>query len=229
MRKYAISDIHGCAMTFQAMVEQQLKLTRRDELFLLGDYIDRGPNSKGTLDYIIQLQEAGYQVHCLRGNHEDLMLDSIFGEEEMDLWRINGGDATMASFGAWFDETKIPGRYWTFLESMPYFLEIEGFFLVHAGLNFEAKDPLEDEHSMIWIRDWYEDLDHEWLGDRLLIHGHTPRQQRMIEVQHQLRKKLPVLNIDAGCVYHGQLCAYDMTEDRLFFQENIDTDKPRRL
>ena len=226
MRKFAISDIHGCALTFQTMVEQQLQLNRRDELYLLGDYVDRGPNSKGVLDYIFQLKEAGYQLHCLRGNHEDLMLDATFGPEEMELWRINGGDTTMESFGAWFDITKIPGRYWKFMDSLPYYLEIEGFFLVHAGLNFEATEPLKDEHSMIWIRNWYEDLDRDWLGDRILIHGHTPRPRKTIEAWSMHKAELPVLNIDAGCFYYGQLCAYNLTEDHLLFQQNVDEEVP---
>ncbi|MEM7660055.1 MAG: metallophosphoesterase, partial [Bacteroidota bacterium] len=197
------------------MVEQELRLDRRDELYLLGDYVDRGPNSKGVFDYIFQLQASGYQVHCLRGNHEDLMLDAISGPEEMDLWRINGGDTTMASFDAWFDIQVIPDRYWTFMESLPYYREIEGFFLVHAGLNFEADDPLKDVHSMSWIRNWYEDLDREWLGDRILIHGHTPRTRNQIVAWSMHKEELPILNIDAGCFFYGEMCAYNLTEDRL--------------
>ena len=75
MRKIAISDIHGCLKTFKLMVEEQIVLSQKDELYLLGDFVDRGPNSKGVLDYIMSLQEAGYQLHCLRGNHEDMMVN----------------------------------------------------------------------------------------------------------------------------------------------------------
>jgi serine/threonine protein phosphatase 1 len=224
MRQFAISDIHGCAVTLQALVEKKIGLRPQDELYLLGDYVDRGPNSKGVFDYIFQLQAAGYQVHCLRGNHEDLMLDAIFGGDDMELWRMNGGDTTMESFGAWFDIRKIPGRYWTFIESLPYYVELDGFFLVHAGLNFLEKNPLEDEHAMTWIRDWYQDLDWEWLGDRILIHGHTPQSRKSIESWPLRKLILPVLNIDAGCFYLGEMCAYNLTGDQLLFQQNLDMD-----
>ncbi len=69
MRKLAIGDIHGCNKTFKALLDQ-INLSKDDELTLLGDYIDRGPDSKGVIDTIINLQSSGYQVRALRGNHD---------------------------------------------------------------------------------------------------------------------------------------------------------------
>ncbi|MEO0876095.1 MAG: metallophosphoesterase, partial [Bacteroidota bacterium] len=66
MRKFAISDIHGCLKTFEALLDQ-IQFTTQDELYLLGDYIDRGPDSKGVIDLIWKMQADGYQVKCLRG------------------------------------------------------------------------------------------------------------------------------------------------------------------
>ena len=71
MARWAISDIHGCCQTFRYMVETELQITKEDELFLLGDYIDRGKDSKGVFDYIMQLQNDNFKVQCLMGNHED--------------------------------------------------------------------------------------------------------------------------------------------------------------
>ena len=69
MRRFAISDIHGCARTFEALLDR-IAFTSQDELYLLGDYIDRGGDSKGVLDLIFRFQKEGYAVQCLLGNHE---------------------------------------------------------------------------------------------------------------------------------------------------------------
>ena len=98
MRKIAVSDIHGCLKTFKALVEEQVVLNPQDELYLLGDFIDRGPDSKGVLDYVMQLDEAGYQVHCLRGNHEDMMLQAVRDREDIGMWLFNGGQQALDSF-----------------------------------------------------------------------------------------------------------------------------------
>ena len=97
-RKIAISDIHGCCKTFKALLNK-IKFNSNDELYLLGDYIDRGPDSKGVIDYIWQLQKEGYQVNCLRGNHEQMMLRAAFVENKLDHWMRNGGETTLFSFG----------------------------------------------------------------------------------------------------------------------------------
>jgi serine/threonine protein phosphatase 1 len=75
LKKFAISDIHGCNRTFNEVL-QKTGLNKDDQLFLLGDYIDRGPDSKGVIDTIFNLQNEGYQVHCLRGNHEQMLMDA---------------------------------------------------------------------------------------------------------------------------------------------------------
>jgi serine/threonine protein phosphatase 1 len=75
-RRFAATDIHGCLKTFRHLVEIELCLRTTDTLYLLGDYVNKGPNSAGVLDYIVQLQAAGFQVHCLRGNHEQELLPS---------------------------------------------------------------------------------------------------------------------------------------------------------
>jgi len=82
MKKYVISDIHGCAKTFKALVDR-ISFSREDELYLLGDYIDRGPDSKGVIDHIWDLLETGYTVHCLTGNHEQMFLHAIDARDEL--------------------------------------------------------------------------------------------------------------------------------------------------
>ena len=131
MRKIAIGDIHGCNLTFEALLDK-LALTTQDQLFLLGDYIDRGPDSKGVIDIILKLQEDGYQVNCLRGNHEQLLLDSNFRTESARIWLSNGGISTMDSFDI-EHISFLPDRYFNFFKNLPHYFIEDDFILVHAG------------------------------------------------------------------------------------------------
>lgn len=227
MPKFAISDIHGCTKTFDALLNK-LQFSTRDELYLLGDYIDRGANSKGVIDLIWDLQKEGYTIHCLRGNHEQMLLDALRGDlGSEELWMFNGGVETLQSFG--LDTVRdIPLAYIDFFENCHYFLEVDEYILVHAGLNFEHHEPLDNKHSMLWIRRWYEQIDFDWLGNRIIVHGHTPKSSSKIRHLHHNLKNGQVLNIDAGCVFGrrrvdlGQLCAFDMTNRELFFQKSVE-------
>ena len=84
-KRYSISDIHGCFNTFRHLVEEGIKLTKSDQLFLLGDYVDRGPYSQEVLDYIMHLMDRGYHIFPLRGNHENDLLDYVKGESRFLL------------------------------------------------------------------------------------------------------------------------------------------------
>ena len=240
MRKIAVSDIHGCLKTFKALLEKQVVLSRKDELYLLGDYIDRGPDSKGVLDYIMQLQDSGYKVHCLKGNHEDMMTTAVKNREEVSMWLYNGGQQALASFSA-TEPTQIPDKYIDFIGKMDYFYEVDEYILVHAGLNFAGNsksgqgsqflwrmhNPLSDLNSMLWIRWWYDDINWNWLKDRVIVHGHTPMETDDIWDMYEVLGEDQVIDIDNGCFARynagmGQLCAFDMTNRELYFQENIE-------
>lgn len=225
-RKIAISDIHGCVQTFKTLLEDKVYLDTSDELYLLGDYIDRGPDSKGVIDYILQLKARGFTVHCLKGNHEDMMLASLHNFKIRESWEINGGITTLQSFGS-EELHKVPQRYWDFLNDLEYYRETDGFLLVHAGLNFNAIDPLIDVQSMMWIRGWENEIDSDWLRNRVIVHGHTPVEMDRIRNSLKYTIGVQVIDIDAGCyALHrpgmGNLCAFDMTNKQLYFCPNLD-------
>jgi serine/threonine protein phosphatase 1 len=224
MKQYAISDIHGCAKTFKALLKQ-ISFSKEDVLYLLGDYVDRGPDSKGVIDHIWQLQSEGYTVFCLKGNHEQLMIDSLVNWEKRRSWLTYGGLETIESFAVQTLE-EIPEVYIVWLKNLPHFLEIEGYLLVHAGLNFELKNPLEDETAMLWIRRWYGSIDKTWLDGRIIVHGHTPTKQLLIQNSLHNLEDIPAIDIDAGCVFDilglGRLCALDLDSRALYFESNID-------
>ena len=226
MRKFAISDIHGCNRTFNALLKK-IGLTRDDELYLLGDYIDRGPDSKGVLDTIFRLQNDRYFVKCLKGNHEEGILKSRTDRDQMLSWHMYwGGEQTLQSYAA-ESLIDIPRKYWNFLENLPLYFEVDEYILLHAGLNFDIENPLEDKHSMLWVRDWYPTIEYGWLKNRIVIHGHTPVRKTYIEACADQIDDVQALNIDNGCFYvggrdKGQMVALEMTERKLFFQDNLD-------
>lgn len=230
MHKFAISDIHGCRKTFLALLDK-IAFSKNDELFLLGDYVDRGPDSKGVLDVIFDLQKNGYTVRCLRGNHEAILLRSMYDLTGLDNWLQTDGKMTMDSFGV-ENAGDIPERYLEFLRELDYFFEVDGYILVHAGLNFNLFDPLEDQRDLLVIRRWYDAVRYDWLGERIILHGHTPIPFYEIENQLANLERARYLDLDAGCVFvpprHtdrdalGRLCAFDITNRRLTFQKNVE-------
>lgn len=226
MPRYAITDIHGCNRTFRALLDR-LALGERDELFLLGDYIDRGPDSKGVIDTISELRLSPVTVHALRGNHEQMLIDSLYDRETYSVWLLsNGGLAALRSFGV-KNLHALPEAYLAFFESLPHYHETPGYLLVHAGLNFHNDDPLDDRSALLWARNWYDDIDRDWLGDRIILHGHTPVARQTILEQLEKLDDVPALDLDSGCVYRqrsdmSHLCAFNLDTREIVFQKNVE-------
>ena len=226
MRKIAISDIHGCILSFQALLDK-IAFSTSDELYLLGDYIDRGPGSKGVMDLVLSFQTNGYRVRCLRGNHEQMLLDALKNWDGYFDWLNDwGGSQTMESFKALVLKD-IPKTYWDFLSGLEYYFEVDEFILVHAGLDFHRHNPLSPNENMLYLRNWYQHIDMNWLDGRIIAHGHTPLAKQEVEDMLRNLHRLPVIDIDGGCFAKhlpgkGYLCAFDMTNRELFFQKNLD-------
>lgn len=170
-RRFAIADVHGCIKTLRKLVEDVLQLKRDDTLFLLGDMIDRGPDSVGVLDYLIQHKESGYDVRPIRGNHEEMLLDAVADPAVRNIWYGNGGWGTLRKLGIDVPEA-IPKHYVNYIASLPYIHVTADYALVHAGLDFQEKDPLQDTPSkfMLWARNYR--VDPVKIGGRTLVTGH---------------------------------------------------------
>ena len=226
MRKFAISDIHGCYLSFISLLEK-IGLTTNDKLYLLGDYIDRGPDSKKVIDKIIELKNSGHDVFCLAGNHDFAILDAKTDYRFFNQWYNGwGGKQTLEGFGI-KSLGQLEGKYWDFFNSLEMFIEVDDFILVHAGLDFNLNNPLKPDVNMLYLRNWYDQIKYDWLGNRKIIHGHTPVQKNRIEFMLEQLDKDQVLDIDGGCFAKhltgkGYLCAFDMTNKKLFFQRNLD-------
>ena len=203
-------------------MEKQVRLKQDDTLYLLGDYINKGPNSKGVIDFIWELRNSGYVVHCLRGNHEQYLIDGLDYSWEEIAFRNRGGLETMQSFGI-STIHEIPTKYLDFITALPFYIELESFLLIHAGLNFDLADPFKDDFSMLNIRKMHVDL--EKTGGRVLIHGHVPTPASQIEKDLEFEDHH--VSIDGGCVYTHlsylqQLVALDIGTRKLYLQNNID-------
>lgn len=224
MRRFVITDIHGCLRSFQALLDQ-LAFSTADELYLLGDYIDRGPDSKGVIDLILDMQENSYRLHCLRGNHEAMFLSLMIQPASLMLEHYPGLQSTLKSYGC-DHPREIPDTHRDFMEGLGYYFELDEYIMVHAGLNFRGGEPLTDLSAMLWERYWYTDIDRQWLGDRTILHGHTPTPVRVIRRQLEQLDDLPALVLDSGCVYDiagmHQLCAFDLDARQLYFQANVE-------
>ena len=216
-RLFAIGDIHGCYKAFRTLVEQKIKIKKSDKIILLGDYIDRGPHSKEVIDYIIELQNNGFDIIPLRGNHEAMLLDAFDKGERLSLWIQNGGSETLKSFGISYLKDLAP-RYLEFFNKLPYYFEFEEYIFVHAGFNDGLNNPFDDKYHMIWkCRERYE---HPSLKDKTIVHGHCPI--TVTTCNERVLSNNKVINLDTGCVYsdsdgYGSLSALELYAYSLFF------------
>jgi serine/threonine protein phosphatase 1 len=221
-RQIAISDIHGCAKTFRKLVLEVIHLSKKDTLFLLGDYINKGPDSKGVLDFIFELEESGYKLKCLRGNHEQYLIDGLIYSWEEIAFQNRGGRETLQSFGV--DKVQqIPEKYLKFIQSLQFFCETSNYLLIHAGLNFDLEDPYKDEYSMLNIRKMEVDL--KKTGNKKIIHGHVPTSY--LDIENALTFHDNHISIDGGCVYShiralNHLIALEFKTGLLYIHKNID-------
>lgn len=218
-RLFAIGDIHGCSRTFKYLLFEKLKIIRNDKIYCLGDYIDRGPDSKGVVDLILSLRKNGYRIHTLRGNHEQMFMDSVRGFSDLVLWMSNGGESTLRSFNITsFNE--LPPTYQRFFKRTKYYIKTGDVIFVHAGIDWNVKNPFKDKYSLLWRRELFNSVPPEGIR---IIHGHTPISLNSIRRSLTSRH----INIDNGCVYKhyedlGHLVAFDLTEDRLIAIKNMD-------
>ncbi len=166
-RTFVVGDIHGC-MTSLKLMEEFIGFEKSDTIILLGDYIDRGPDSMGVLDWCIAAKER-FNLITLIGNHELMMHDAKEEVADYLSWIMNGGQDTLRSFGCKLKE--IPQKYWDFIYNCELYHETTNYILVHGGL--EPHKTLVDQtpESACWIR--FRDLK-QHQSKKTIICGHTP-------------------------------------------------------
>lgn len=221
-RLIAISDIHGCCLTFEKLLIN-INFSPEDHLVLLGDYIDRGPRSKEVLDLILFYLGRGYKITCLKGNHEVMFLEA-FEDDTLTLRFLRaGGDMTLQSFGV-STVKEVSLEYIQFMKGLKD-VHVEGrFVFVHAGLNFSNTDPFEDKESMFWMRGMV--VDPASIDYKTVVYGHTPVLLKEIKEMIDQRNLWYKVDIDNGCVFQREgmnsLLAYFPEENNFVVQKNID-------
>lgn len=222
-RTIVIGDIHGCIRTLQGLLYDIVKIDATDNIIFTGDYIDRGKNSKEVVDEIMKLIDDNYNITLIRGNHEQMLLNSYYHPQLLEQWKFNGAKSTLKSFEI-EDITKLPEKYLKFFNSTIFYIELDEYFVTHAGMNFEIDNPLDDLYSMLWTRN--RSIDTKKINGKALIVGHTPSD--LDEIKKNISNKMRLL--DGGCVYYdmksgkGFLVALDLTNNQLYYLQNQEED-----
>lgn len=212
-RLIAIGDIHGCVDELSVMLDElvsQWKLTDRDLVVFLGDYIDRGPASSLVIERVLEFRRDFPNTRCLRGNHEDMLLSylGLPGGSMGEMFLPNGGVQTLASYhvGDYFSVPSIleavPPDHLSFFKELEICLSIGDALLVHAGINPRRSLNAQIEEELLWIRGEFLYEPHN-LG-QTVIFGHTPF--------HDIVDDRPCkVGIDTGLVFGNKLSALNVT------------------
>ena len=215
IRVYAIGDIHGQA----ALLDELLGMIERDGmgrpetkvLVFIGDYVDRGTDSKGVIEQLVNLQ-ADFTGHFLRGNHDQALLDFLANPNSFPIWKDYGAEETLASYGvaspasdeeAALRQTRdslrkaLPAHHLRFFETLKLSETIGDYFFAHAGVRPGTPLDRQEERDLMWIRD-------EFLNSRsdfgkIIVHGHTPANAPVMRPNR--------IGIDTGAYLTGRLTA----------------------
>lgn len=206
-KTFIVGDVHGCLEMLKRLIDTIKWNPSNDRLIFIGDYIDRGENAKGVIDFILQLQGNSVLVECLIGNHEKMFLDYLSNDDPQSFI-LNGGLSTLRSYresGRRTQDPLIPSSHLDFLSSLSSMIELEQYYITHAG--FRPDRGVEDQElfDLIWIRDEFIYSDYDF--GKVVIFGHTPFYSPMI-----MKNKI---GIDTGAVYGNCLTCLELP-DRKF-------------
>jgi len=201
-RFFIIGDIHGCLGMFKSLFDKIDWHPERDALIFLGDYIDRGEDSKGVIDFLIDLRGRSSNIHSLMGNHESLFLKYIEGADE-ELFLLNGGASTLRSYRS-NGSIRIPKDHISFLKSLKIMIEIDDYYIVHAGFKPGIKIREQSPEDCLWIREPFIYSDYDF--GKKIIFGHTPFYSPLL-----MDNKI---GLDTGAVYGNLLTCLEIPNMR---------------
>lgn len=198
MRRYVIGDIHGCAKALRTVIET-IEPTHDDEIIFLGDYIDRGPNSRDVIQQILDLKNH-CKVIALRGNHELMLLGILVGGLDEKVWIGNGGVSTVSSYGG--SLSKIPVSHLDFLQSLQSYHETKDSIFVHAGYDPDQSIHEQDQATTYWNH-LPEILPRPHQSGKRVFVGHTPQASgNVLDGGH-------LVCVDTYCFGGGYLTAFE--------------------
>ncbi len=213
-RTFVVGDIHGCATELERLL-RRLELGPSDRIVFLGDYIDRGSDTRSVVDLLLELKtNRRCQSTFLKGNHEDMFLDFLgYGGCHGDAFLLNGGIETLRSYGfedpgslSGEDEI-LPETHREFFLELGLTCEIDSVLCVHAGINPTRGLSSQLTEDLLWIREAFYMSPH--VLERTVIFGHTPQREVYFDLPYKI-------GIDTGLVYGGKLSCLEITERKLF-------------
>ncbi|SFU00303.1 serine/threonine protein phosphatase 1 [Mesorhizobium sp. YR577] len=216
MRIYAIGDVHGRRDLLEMMHARIKSELERDApadwcIVHLGDYVDRGPDSKGVVQFLIDAEKRDSRIISLAGNHDRGFLDFLANPEPEGLFARYGGKETALSYGVDIDFTNaeqcrkghallmdaVPADHVTFLADLRYSASFGDFFFCHAGIRPGAPLDRQDSQDLIWIRGEF--LNYPYLHPKVVVHGHTPHDEPEVMANR--------VNVDTLAYKSGKLTA----------------------
>jgi serine/threonine protein phosphatase 1 len=202
--RLALGDIHGCLTSLETMLEV-IQPTEEDLIVTLGDYVDRGPDSKGVLELLLGLQKSHKTIH-LMGNHEIQMLRALESQPDRDrfLSPLCGGQDTLDSYGGDFND--VPEAHWKFMRQCQLFSEFDDFILVHAGVKAHLPIPEQDQETYYYQR-FHEQKPHS--SGKTIICGHTIQGDRPTDLGY-------AICLDTCAYGGGWLTALDLDSGRIW-------------
>lgn len=205
-RVFVIGDIHGCLGMLKRLMDKIDWRPEKDGLIFVGDYIDRGEDSKGVVDYILSLFKVSSNIQCLKGNHDALFMDYL-DNKDRGLFLLGGGRKTLKSYRVDSSEGGdifVPPDHMDFFQSLRSFVELEDYYVVHAGFRPGFKISEQRLEDMLWIRDGFIESSHDF--GKKVIFGHTPFYQPLVTPNK--------IGLDTGAVYGNRLTCLELTEFR---------------
>jgi serine/threonine protein phosphatase 1 len=202
-RIFAVGDIHGCRSKLDSLMERiDWRPQDREELVFLGDYVDRGPDSFGVVERVLDIKNAYPDlVTTLKGNHEQMFLNFITGVDQLSL-RDNGVSYTMRSYE---ENSPFPVSHFKFLLDLKLYHETEDFVFVHAGLRPGIPLDRQTEDDCLWIRGEFLESDYDF--GKTIVFGHTPFREPFIVPGRA--------GLDTGAVFGGPLTCMELLSGRL--------------
>ena len=212
-RLYAVGDIHGCAGLLDALLEMinADPADKKRRLIFLGDYVDRGEDSKGVIDRLLAIRARAPETIFLKGNHEQAILDFLEDPDRNEEWLHWGGDKTLESYGVaniWGRpphhiaadlRDRLPAAHLDFLRSLELWRVLGGYVFVHAGFRPGVALADQREEDCLWIRAPFHNAAPEGRPKEVVVHGHHPVKKPQ---DHGWR-----IAVDTGAVWSDTLTA----------------------
>mgnify|MGYP001313739174 CR=1 FL=1 len=210
LRLYAIGDVHGCHDALMELLDiiyadhGRAQAVPAAKLIFLGDYVDRGPQTRDVLELLSGGLRGSFGAEFLMGNHERMMLDALGGDDQKMLaWMFNGGSAVLSSYGLARSDhiddlaAAMPQAHGAFLARLKLTVSYGDYLFVHAGVRPTRALETQDPNDLIWIREPF--LSHQGPLGKFIVHGHTPQPEPVIRANR--------IGIDTGPFFGGPLTA----------------------